>query len=133
TCPRVLPPVEDFEDGLGDWWVQRGVWEVGRPTASPDAAYPARNVPATVLDGNAYEGQDSMLVSPCFKVPVTNPALRFWHWFSFGGGDSGWVQVRPAGGDWETASDVYTGSSGSWTSPYIDLSKYAGLVVELAF
>ena len=135
TGPIQLPAIEDFENPRSGWWAERGLWEDGVPTSGPGAAYSGQRVMATVLDGNTYEGQDSRLVSPPFTVATGNetPALRFFHWFAFGGGDSGWVEARIVGGEWERVSDVYSGSSGAWTFPYVDLSKFAGERIEIAF
>ena len=34
---NTTPPIYsyDFESGLGNWWMDNGVWEVGTPTAGP--------------------------------------------------------------------------------------------------
>jgi hypothetical protein len=128
-----------WESGLGDWSVDAGTWEVGTPTAGPDACHEPSNCAATVLDGNYGGSVDSRLISPSFAVPDDpehpNPRLRFWHWFSFASGDRGEVQIRPEGGSWETISEEpYAGTgSGVWTRPSLDLTPYAGQTVQLAF
>jgi hypothetical protein len=95
-----------FENGLGNWTVENGVWEVGIPTSGPGAAYAGTNVAATVLDGNypeVYNQYNShRLVSPSFIVPDVgeNPRLRFWHWLGIGAYDFGYVEIRVNGGGW---------------------------------
>jgi len=60
--------------------------------------------------------------------------LRFWHWYKLGSGDQGTVEIKSQGGNWQTLSSTYSGSSGGvWTRARIDLSAYAGQVVQLAF
>jgi hypothetical protein len=80
-----------FENGLGDWSVNNGVWAVGEPTAGPGKAYDGTNCAGTGLTGNAPADQGSSLISPVFVVPAANqnPRLRWWQWFQFGASDNG--------------------------------------------
>jgi hypothetical protein len=129
-----------FESGLGDWWVNNGVWAVGKPTTGPGTAYAGTNCAGTGLAGDAPAWQSSLLISPMFMVPAAsqNPRLRWWQWFSFGwsqdtGGDGGDLQVSTnTGASWQTLAS-YGGSSGVWSEPLVDLSAYAGLSVQIAF
>jgi len=131
---------EDWEGNwFLDWTVEAGSWEVGTPTSGPGSCFDPSdgNCAATVLDGNYADGVDTRLISDPVTVPAASeyPRLRFWHWFSFGGGDHGEVQVSTDGGDtWETISPVYErSSSGVWTYVSLDLSAYAGASVQIAF
>ena len=135
---------EDFENDLGDWYVNRGTWQVGAPTSGPQEAFTGDKVAATVLDGNYAEWVSSRLASPKFVVPDSNesPRFRFWHWYSISGSDYGNVQIRVyedsdgdlVAGAWEAISTNYTStSSGVWTRPSIDLSAYAGKTVQIGF
>ncbi|MEP0547917.1 MAG: choice-of-anchor J domain-containing protein [Rhodothermales bacterium] len=137
------PPLEfdnpqNWEAGIGDWVVaELGTWEVGEPTSGPGGAFAGTQAAATILDGNyADSAPDSRLISPLFTVPALaeNPRLRFWHWWSFGGGDYGRVEISNDGGTmWEALSPNYTSHSTSrWTRPLLDLSAYAGQEVQLA-
>ncbi len=130
TGPRDFLNPEDFENGLGEWWVDRGVWEVG-----PGPAHSGLGVAKTILNGNYPENADSRLVSPPFVVPPAgeNPRLRFWHYYSFSVSDSAWVEIRVVGQNWLRISDVYSGVSGSWSFPFIDLTPYGGQQAEIAF
>lgn len=76
---------EGFESDpkTGDWAVDFGTWEIGKPTSGPGAAHTGTNCAATVLAGNYAYAADTRLISPPFKVPSSNPALRFWQWYSF--------------------------------------------------
>lgn len=74
---------ESFESGEGDWSVDSGTWEVGRPASGPGAAHTGTNCAATVLAGNYANNADSRLISPPFTVPASSPTLRFWQWYSF--------------------------------------------------
>jgi hypothetical protein len=137
TGPLTFKPREGFEEGIGDWSVSRGTWEIGTPTSGPGVALQGSSCMATRLAGNYHELEtDTRLISPPFAVPefTFNPRLRFWHWFSFGASDYGQVQVRAAGEDWETISVQYTAScSNVWTLTSLDLSAYAGRTVQVAF
>jgi hypothetical protein len=65
-----------------------------------------------------------------------NPRLRFWHWFNFYNNDDDWgkVQIRVSGStDWIDVSEVYNDNSTVWTYMFIDLTPYAGQVVQIAF
>jgi len=131
---------DDFEDGLGDWFADNGIWEVGVPTSGPEEAYSSAQLAATVLDGN-YPQTDSRLVSPSILLPEINAGdeihLRFWHWFSFGPGDWGEVHIREqtAPGEWTewTSLEDYRGSSGVFTHALVDLSAHAGKAVQIGF
>ena len=113
-----------------------GTWQVGKPTGGPGTAYDGTNCAATGLAGSYNANVDSRLISPFFVVPTAdqNPRLRFWHWFTTQlTYDYGEVQIRTNGGSWVTISPAYSGYSGGWTQPSIDLSAYAGQAVQLAF
>ena len=131
---------EDFEQGLGDWSVERGVWEIGSPRSGPLSTISARQCMATDLHGDYHNLQDSRLVSPSLTVSEASdyPRLRFWHWYRFAAGDSASVELRRRSqdgtpGEWTTVTPEYTGFSGVWTRAAIDLREYAGETVEFAF
>ncbi len=127
---------ESFENGVVDWDVDYGVWEIGEPTSGPGSAYTGNNCAATVLNGNYGESLESRLVSAPTIVPSAdqNPHLRFWHWYSFGEADTGKVQIKVDGGNWQTISENYTkNSSGIWSYPIIDLTPFAGKNIQIGF
>ncbi len=132
TGPIVFNNPEDFENGLGDWYVTRGTWGIDDDFGC--------QTPASIGTGtnpenaNYHENVSSHLASPPFQVPINNPRLRFWHWYSFGAGDLGRVEVKVQGGDWEVISTDYTNtSSNMWTYPSLDLSGYAGQTIQVGF
>jgi hypothetical protein len=137
TGAPVFNNPEGFELGLGDWSVDAGTWQVGKPTSGPGAAYVGANCAATVLAGNYAAAVDSRLISPSFIVPAANqnPRLRFWHWYSFAAGDSGVVEVKPVGSStWISVSPMYyVGSGGVWARPEVDLGQFAGQTLQVAF
>jgi hypothetical protein len=147
TGTPVFNNPEGFEAGIGDWYAEQGTWQVGSPTKSdgpPKNSVGARvhsgtNCAVTLLNADYPASMDSRFISPAFTVPAasSSPYLRFWHWFSFGSGmwgsDSGVVEIRVGTNAWQTLSSQYTGSSGSWTEPALDLSAYAGQKVQVAF
>lgn len=138
TSEPVFENPEPFTS-LGDWNVLGGDWEVGVPKGGPGkGAPPSTNTAAgTVLSvpGGRYDPSvDTRLISPAFTVPlVNNPRLRFWHWWNMSAADAAVVEIREAGGAWQTDSLIYTNSSLAWTSPKIDLRRFAGKAVEVAF
>lgn len=127
---------ESWEDGLSNWGVSRGYWQVGQPTVGPMGAFGGQNCAATVLEGNYGDYASSMLFSPWFQLPNSDelPRLRFWHWFETPGtGDYGSVLVRTADETWVEISDRCYFSGGGWTRPFVDLTPFGGQVVQLAF
>jgi len=127
---------ENFESGIGDWAAERGTWEVGKPTVGPSSAYSPPNCAGTVLNGDYADYVDSRLLSPPFVVPSNkkNPALRFWHWFSFNLGDFGEVQIKVGKGSWKAISNRFVNTSaGTWTPFYVSLSDYADSTAQIGF
>jgi hypothetical protein len=150
TGPPVFNRTEGFENGIGDWYADSGIWQVGVPTSGPGSARTGTNCAATILSGNypmppfSYApGPNSRLISPPFLVPpaLGNPNLRFSHWYCFAcsghsgsGCDYGVVEIRPMGSnDWTAISSTYSGCPGGWTRPLCDLTSYGGQTVQLAF
>ncbi len=133
---------EDWETGIGNWWVDNGVWEVGVPTTGPGSAHSGQNCVATVLDGNYPGGSNSRLVSPYINLPGglqsgEQIVLRFWHWFSFAshafGYDRGYVQISVNNGPWNTISNQFFHSSSIWSPVSIDLTAYADSSIRIGF
>jgi len=56
TGTPVFNNPEGFENGLGDWYAESGVWQVGVPTSGPGAAHTGTNCAATVLSGKSDSG-----------------------------------------------------------------------------
>jgi RHS repeat-associated protein len=146
TGTPVFNNPEGFESGLGDWSVDRGTWQVGVPTSGPGAAFSGNNCASLAVSGGDYQANvDSRLISPPLAVPAANqsPRLRFWHWYSIGGGDHATVDIKPlSSSTWTTLSADYgdignlnnvNNSGGVWTRPSFDLSQFAGLPVQIAF
>lgn len=135
--PYVVNNPEDFETGLNDWSVDMGTWEVGVPTYGPSNAYGGNNCAGTNLEGDYYELVDSRLISQPFKVPAASemPAIRFWHWFKFYGGDWGEVQITTDKGEtWQTiTSQPISGKSESWSPFYIPITEFADSAIQLGF
>lgn len=137
TGPVFLNTLETWEDGLNHWSAEKGTWEVGKPLTSvgPGKAYSGENCAATVLAGEYTDYADARLVSPKFIVPAAdqNPRLRFWHWYSFSASDYGKIQIKVGNGNWQDISARYSGKSSVWTYPYIDLTNFSGMNVQICF
>ncbi len=137
TGTMVYNNPETWENGIGDWYAEKGAWQVGTPTSGPNEAYNGENCAATVLDGNYALNVDSRLISPPVTIASAeqHPRLRFWQWYSISGADYGKVQIKREGSsDWVDVSEnfIHTGSN-VWTYTSIDLSDYAGQSVQIAF
>lgn len=137
TGPPEMRSLENFESSYGDWSVEGGDWQVGRPPTSlgPGKAYAGSSCAATVLDGNYDASIDTRLISPEFEVPAAAeyPRLRFWHWYNTYTEDPASVEIRPVGGPWQTLGGPYTWASLVWTRPTLDLQAFAGQTVQIAF
>ena len=61
------------------------------------------------MAGNYPDHTDSRLISPSVRLPeVTGDEeihLRFWHWFAYSDGDTGYVQIK-----------VYDDAIGEWSA-----------------
>jgi hypothetical protein len=135
----------DFETGWDDWGADRGVWQVGTPTAGPSECNGGSQCAGTVLDGDYPGATDSRLISAPIQLQNTidifaqEPSLRFWHWFSYAGCDQGFVQISvwdqdmETWSDWQTIGNTVTGISSVWSSRRDDLSAFVGKIVRIAF
>jgi hypothetical protein len=148
TGPYQFTNPEGFEEGLGDWSSDVGTWQVGPPTSGPKADHEVAGVNCASLalvNGDYPINIDSRLISPSMLVPPSgqNPRLRFWHWFSIGGGDHAVVEIKSINSTtWKILSPDYGDigdfnllrtSGGIWTRPSLDLSAYAGQSIQIAF
>ena len=135
---------EDFESGIGNWWADNGVWQVGTPTTvGPVSCHSGEQCAATILDGNYYSGTDSDFNSPSIRLPEISGDqeiwLRFWQWHSYSSSDYGQVflyDYDEDAEDWNTANAVgekVVVYSHIWTQKNIDITKYAGKKIRLAF
>ncbi|MCX6844534.1 MAG: choice-of-anchor J domain-containing protein [candidate division WOR-3 bacterium] len=127
---------EDFEQGWGDWWTQRGYWEIGHPLGGPNQPPSGENCVCTLLGGYPPD-QDSRLVSARVFLPDTvggqSIRLSFYHWFQFPYLAYGSVQVSVNGTSWTTLSQYEGSSGGNWLRPNLDITAYAGRNIYLGF
>ncbi len=131
----------DFKSGWGDWSADRGVWEVGIPTAGPDGAHSSPNCAGTVLGGNHPTNTDSRMISPSIWLSDVSGDeelhLRFWQWFSYSTYDQGYVQIsvyeEGTWSDWQTISYPIDGTTPVWSLMDVELTDYAGKKVRIAF
>jgi hypothetical protein len=147
---------EGFESGWGSWYTDNGVWEVGTPTAGPQSSHGGSKCAATVLGGNYPAQTKSRLISPSIMLPSIGANeeihLRFWQWFSFGGGSVmgpdtyGYVQIMTydsSAGTWSSWTDVSKvgsvsselvyGLSSVWSPMDVDLTAYANKKIKIGF
>jgi len=133
---------EDWESGIGTWYADNGVWEVGIPSVGPDSTHSGVNCAGTILDGNYPSYANTRLISPSIILPSLQPGeeirLYFWQWFridepNFYGPDKGYVQISVNGGNWQSISGTISGYSPVWTQMSVDLSAYADSTVRIGF
>lgn len=135
-----LTKVEDFENGLKHWYSDRGVWEIGKPTAGPENAFSGTECVGTVLAGNYTYRPDSRLISPRIILPYVaewdEMLLRFRQFFSYSSKDFGEVQVSVfENGEYSSwiTEKRNTQYVTDWHHATVDLSKYRGKEIVIGF
>jgi len=133
---------QDFEFDLNGWFSDRGIWQVGMPSAGPDSAYSGGRVFGTVLDGNYLYGPDSRLISPIVNLPLVADdeeiILRFQQYFHYASADRGYLQIQSYDvsidewSDWVTL-DSFRSHVVSWHHAKMDLSEYSGKMIRIGF
>jgi hypothetical protein len=142
------PLSQDWDLGIGDWYADNGVWEVGTPTAGPESCHSGSQCAGTVLGGNYPFDTSSRLISPTILLPAVSGTdeiyLRFWHWFSYAANsiyvDRGEVQIQEydeVNLKWPevftTISSIVSHTSAGWTVKGVDLTAFASKRVRIAF
>jgi hypothetical protein len=148
----VLSGCDDFELGWGNWYSDRGIWQLGEPTSGPGEAHSGSNCLATILNGNYQcdnifssneynnDGPYSTLVSPVIDLPWIGEdeeiLLRFQEWFDYAHSDRGEVQIRTyedeSWSGWTTLKTINRRSA-VWHNARVDLTAYAGKRVRIGF
>ena len=130
---------EDFEIGMGDWYGDNGLWQVGIPIVGPDYVHSGQNCAGTLLNGNYPSDANTRLVSPQITLtPLTGqlPELFFWHWYIMESGEQGRVQISVNDGAWQSLPGFggpYNGSNTSWSQGYVPLSAFVDSTIRLGF
>lgn len=130
-----------FEAGIGNWFADNGVWDVGLPNSGPKGCHQGSQCAATVLNGDYPGDTASRLISPTIQLPLLQGGeeiqLRLWQWFAYGACDGRHVQIatrHPTTGVWSNWATLgsATESSSPWSLMGVDLSAYAGAIVRIA-
>lgn len=135
--------VDDFEGGIGLWFADNGLWQVGTPTVGPESCFSGEQCLGTVLDGN-YPGEtDSRFVGSSVQLPSLAAGeelqLRFMHWASLSSYDSGGVQVSvwdealEDWGEWSPLGAPVVNTSSAWSRKAVDLTSFQGKRMRLSF
>ena len=150
VCNSIIYGV-DWESGIGNWFADNGVWQVGTPTAGPTACNTGTQCAGTNLAGDYPVDTDSRLVSTPIILPtlvgLEESHLRFQNWYSYAGGDGGQVQVQvwdAATSTWGAWSDVQSvinnianmrliGNTSEWSLVDVDLTDFAGETIRVGF
>ncbi|MEM7371521.1 MAG: choice-of-anchor J domain-containing protein [Bacteroidota bacterium] len=122
---------ESFE-GLHDWNVSNGLWEVGGGICS--SPYDSSLQFSTVHCGTYPVKADSRLESPVIQLP-NDPGLllQVWHKFDFGFVAEGRIQISVNGGTWQDLSGSFEDSSPTWTQYVASLGSYVGQKIQIGF
>ncbi len=136
------PYSDDMEGGINDWTAS-GLWHQVDEDSSP---YPeshsetrswwyGQDVTGTYDTGAANSGA---LTSPHIQIPDSGYYLRFWYWYETEAQgpdwDQRWVQISVDGGPFYNVLQLYDDPMNWWLqSPAIDLSAYAGHVIQVRF
>lgn len=143
TAPEVeIRFRDDMESGTGEW-THSGTndpWQWGTPTSGPGSAFSGTSLWATNLSGNYSNSTNASLVTPPIDLTgLGSVSLQFAHWYSLEANyDRGYVEVSADGGaTWRQLAN-YTapgigGQPVGWEQPLIDLSDYAGQVIQVRF
>ena len=129
--------IENFELGIGSWYGDNGLWDVGVATIGPSTAHSGQRLAGTVLNGKYTDNSNTRLISPVIYLDTLQPGkkllLKFWYWHK-NRDDSGRIQISVDGGAWTTISSVLIDDdSPVWTQYVADLSVYAGSSIRIAF
>ena len=128
---------EDFESGIGNWWADNGLWEVGEPIAGPISTHSGSNCAGTVLAGDYSSNANTRLISPEIIItPVSGqtPMMFFYQWFIIENNDDrGRVQISVNGGAWESVSNPITSTNEIWSQYAVDLSSYVNKKIRISF
>ncbi len=147
TGPEIFNNPEFFETSWGDWDTDNyALWQIGIPTSGPavntntgSRAYSPISCAATLLNANYAVNSQGRLISPRFIVPSVSGddrvIIRFWHYYQYGTGDAGLVQIStPYDTNWNTLAVAATnGTLGAWTLATVDLTQFQGQEVRLGF
>lgn len=131
------------DSGWSDWGADNGVWEIGTISTenemeAPPACYAGSQCAGTVLNDNYPAGTSSRMVSSVRTLPTITGSqrltLRYWQWFSWGGGDGGQIQLTQDNGlNWTNLGSRQSVNSQIWTIRDLDLTDYAGQSVQIGF
>ncbi len=116
-------------------------WRWGVVSAGPGAGYDGRRAWAVGLTGNYLNDAVDYLVLPSMDLGgVAAPVLSFQHWYAFGDGDAGWVEVNE-GASWRRVDPIYgypaaagwSGSSAGWQQASVVLPALTSVQVRYVF
>jgi hypothetical protein len=135
---------DNFENGWGDWYSERGIWDLGESKLVPERKeFTGNNCIGTVLDGNYPYGPDSRLIGPDIELPTIGKneeiVLRFRQYYSYSSSDKGIVQIQVYDEEtmqydakWIDVKTVYSYTP-NWHHARIDLSEYSGKMIRVGF
>jgi hypothetical protein len=143
---------ENFEQGIGNWSADNGLWEVGTPEAPDPTGWPpgchsGDQCAGTVLNGRYNPHADSRFISPSIRLPDISGDdeihLRFYQWFAYSsnsnGVDGGQIEVSEydeVGKKWSEFEQIGTQinySSLAWSQKRVEITKYASKKIRFAF
>jgi len=136
------PLFDDLEGPVGGWQ-PNAPWQVTElplndyhPGWTPPSTAPNQNFTKVWTDSpaGAYaSGADTSLALSIDMGTAVMPVLSFWHRYTFGANDYGYVEVREVGTSTWKRLYFAEGVLSAWSKESIDLSSYAKKQVDIRF
>ncbi|MCG8698152.1 MAG: T9SS type A sorting domain-containing protein [Bacteroidales bacterium] len=143
TTISSFPYSESFETGEGNW--QQSLDDDIDWTPLSGSTPSSYTGPSAAIDGNMYfyvessyenhPNKTAVVTSPCFDFhSLTAPVLRFnYHMYGKYMGSLNLEVSTNRGGTWESVWNISGNQRNDWHEAEIDLSSYAGAMVNLRF
>lgn len=139
--PVFAPWVDSLEASGTNWTIQsvpdsESAWTVGPPANGREtAAHSPANAFGSNRDGHPIAFAQTSLLSPPLALLGGNYAtLRFWQSYNFASGrsqESGRLLIRTNADAPAVLLEEFQGQTEGWQEAILDLSKYAGRVIQL--
>lgn len=127
---------QGFENGLGDWTVTNGGWEVGTPSDSVYAPYTGDSLVATLLNSNYGNSSLYQLTSPYIEISSGSQLSWMQNWSIESCCDGLFVSAKSkSSATWQViyTSNDESSSYGAWEQRILDLSSMYNDTVQFRF
>lgn len=138
-----FPYSEGFESSFGLWTQESADdfdWSRnsgGTPSSNTGPTSAAAGSFYVYMESSSpnYSNKNAVLNSPCFDLSAESSANLTFQYHMYGATTMGSLslQARTSGGTWTTVWSLSGNQGNSWLTANVDLSAYAGAVMELRF